>query len=47
MRGTPFLGLGGTAHITSQPVTQRAGRAVSYCIVLPRDAQLASVHSED
>ena len=32
------------AYRASRPVTQRARRAVNYCIVLPRDARLAGIY---
>src|SRR5688500_7130135 len=38
-----FIARNGAYH-ASQPVTQRARRAVSYCIVLPRDANLAGIY---
>jgi proteasome lid subunit RPN8/RPN11 len=38
-----FIERNGAYH-ASRPVTQHARRAVSYCIVLPRDAQLAGIY---
>jgi hypothetical protein len=41
--GGYFIERDGAFH-ASRPVTQRAPRAVNYCIVLPRDATLAAIY---